>query len=46
MELKTNKEYQAHLFEIEMANKKKADRGADSHIHGADRTESASGEAI
>lgn len=24
MELKTNKEYQAHLFEIEMANKKKA----------------------
>lgn len=25
MELKTNKEYQAHLFEIEMANKKKSE---------------------
>src|SRR5579872_1315312 len=24
-ELKTNKEYQAHLFEIEMANKKKSE---------------------
>jgi predicted nucleic acid-binding Zn-ribbon protein len=29
-ELKTNKEYQAHLFEIEMANKKKAD--IEDHI--------------
>lgn len=30
MELKTNKEYQAHLFEIEMANKKKSE--IEDHI--------------